>query len=235
MRACDESLDPRYGSPDIAAPSAFVGFRRMLHPHTGWPAPDALSRLVAAAQDREEREHQRAVDALLVALRPALVAFFSAHGPSDSAEDLAQVALLRVSTALPWIDAERADPFISTVARNLLRTAYRRRARERSRVVPNGSAALGEVSAALTAADVHAEYEDLARAVHRVAASAMPESLRAVVLGLLRGETAPEIAQRLHVSPVTIRTRLMRARTILRRELRPYLDARGSRDQERAG
>ncbi len=207
----------------------------MLLPHAGWPAPEVLTRLVMDAQDARQHGHPRAVNHLLGTLRPALVAFFDAHGPPDAAEDLAQVALFRVSTALPWIEPDRADPFISTVARNLLRTAYRRRTRETRRTDPSGDAGLAEVTATVSTADVHAEYEDLARAVHRVAATAMPDALRAVVLGMLRGDTAAEIADRLHISPVTVRTRLMRARSILRRELRQYLDAREPARHDRAG
>jgi RNA polymerase sigma factor (sigma-70 family) len=207
----------------------------MLHSNGSWPNPEDLARLVAAAQDARQRGRSRAVDALLATLRPALVSFFRFHGPPDAAEDLAQVALFRVSTALPWIEAERADPFISTVARNLLRTAYRRRDREQRRAAPDGPTALAETPSGVTAADVHAEYEDLARAVHRVATAEMPDALRAVILGLLRGETTSEIAERLHISPVTVRTRLMRARGILRRELRAFLDVGAPGDQHQAG
>jgi len=53
----------------------------------------------------------------------------------------------------------------------------------------------------------------------------MSPKLQEVVLGLLRGETPEGTAVRLRLNPVTVRTRLARARAILRRELRPYLDA----------
>jgi hypothetical protein len=51
----------------------------------------------------------------------------------------------------------------------------------------------------------------------------LPPPLRLVVLGLLEGQTPAEIAASLHLSPVTIRTRLLRARILLRHELWPLL------------
>jgi hypothetical protein len=51
----------------------------------------------------------------------------------------------------------------------------------------------------------------------------LPPPLRVVVLGLLDGQTPAEIAASLHLSPVTIRTRLLRARVLLRHELWPLL------------
>lgn len=71
------------------------------------------------------------------------------------------------------------------------------------------------------------EYTELARAVHRVASAHLTQPQREVVLGLLRGEDTGEIATRLGISPVTVRTRLMRARAILQDELRSYLDRSG--------
>jgi hypothetical protein len=52
----------------------------------------------------------------------------------------------------------------------------------------------------------------------------LPVPLGQIVLGLLRGKTPIEIANAEHVNPTTIRTRLLRARAVLRRELRVYID-----------
>jgi RNA polymerase sigma-70 factor (ECF subfamily) len=170
------------------------------------------------------------LNALLAALRPPLVTFFSRRLSSDVAEDLAQSALLRVAGALPRIDPERADSYVSTVARNLLRTTYRRHAIDRRRQSDTELSSLISDSQPIEAA---AEYEELARAVHRVVRAALPESLAEVVLSLLHGETTSEIAERLGLSPITVRTRLMRARTILRQELRSYLPPQAKREQRR--
>ena len=194
-----------------------------------WPEPARLTALVREAQSGEAR----AVDALLNALRPPLVAFFARRLASDEAEDLAQVTLVRIAHALPWIQPERADDYVITVARNRLRTAYRRWARDGRRHAPGGVA--DDVESPATAADLQAELEDLARVVARVAAAELPPALHEVVLGLLRGETPAEIAARLHLNPVTVRTRLVRARAILRDRLRPFADDPDASGENRAG
>ena len=183
-----------------------------------WPPAESVERLVSAAQSGSATS----VDALLSALRPPLVGFFAHRLSDDEAEDLAQAALLRITRALPKIEPDRADRFIVTIACNLVRTAYARRARDQRRWAPEELADTAELS---TAADRHAEFEELARKVHRICAAEMSPKLQEVMLGLLRGETPEETAERLKLNPVTVRTRLVRARAILRRELRPYIDA----------
>jgi RNA polymerase sigma-70 factor (ECF subfamily) len=201
----------------------------MLHPHTPWPAPDALTRLVGEAQ----RGPASAVNALLAALWPALVSYYARRIGGDLADDLAQAALLRIHGALPGIEPERADAFIATVARNVLRSGYAQRGRALRRWAPEQFA---EDVEAPTAADRHLEYRELSRAVREVANSTLTPQQREIVLGLLREETPAEIAARLNISPITVRTRLQRARAVLRRELWPYLDAGTSEDtQDRTG
>ncbi|HEX8430970.1 MAG TPA: sigma-70 family RNA polymerase sigma factor [Longimicrobium sp.] len=173
-----------------------------------------------------------AVNTLLSVMRPALLKFFTRSMAADAAEDFTQSALVRIHRALPSIDAERAHPFIVTVAYNLARTAYSQHGRDSRRNAPEQ---LADELAIPTAADRHTEYEELAAAAHRVASIKMPQAQREVVLGLLRGENAGEIAQRLGISPITVRTRLMRARATLHRELRPYLDTVDDGPQNRAG
>lgn len=189
----------------------------MKQQRVGWPEPTTLARLVREAK-RDDRE---AVDALLRAVRPSLISFFSSRLAPDLADDLTQCALLRIAGAVQRIDPERADSYLSTVARNLLRTAYRRRVAERRRRV---EAELADLPTGEMPSDVQAEYKDLVRAVHRVAMEELPRPLCEIILSLLHGETTTEIAARQSVSPVTIRTRLMRARAVLRRELAHYVD-----------
>lgn len=201
----------------------------MLHPHTPWPAPEALTRLVVEAQ----RGPASAVDALLAALWPALVSYYARRIGGDLADDLAQAALLRIHGALPGIEPERADAFIGTVARNVLRTGYAQRGRALRRWAPEQFA---EDEVTPTAADRHLEYRELARAVHEAANSALTPQQREIVLGLLREESPAEIAARLNISPITVRTRLQRARAILRRELWLYLNSDTPEDtQDRTG
>ena len=77
---------------------------------------DRLAVLVRAAQNDEDR----ALDRLLSTVRPALLSYFCRRVPEDVAEDLAQIALIRIVKALPRIDPERAGAFIATIGQNLL-------------------------------------------------------------------------------------------------------------------
>ncbi len=185
-----------------------------------WPAAATLGPLVRAAQ----RGDAAALNRLLAILRPALVGFFRRQLRSDLSEDLAQVVLVRIAKAVRRIDPERADSYTITVARNLLRDAYREHARDRDRYVPFG----GHVVAALPRPDTQAEYEELVLAVDRAVRTKLSRPLRAIVRRVLADESQCQIAEELHVSPVTVRTRLLRARWILRRELVAYVPRSGS-------
>ena len=189
----------------------------MPHLREQWPSPEELAGLLSAARADPENE----LDSLLARVRPCLLSFFSRRVSVDAAEDLTQSALIRFAGAVPRIDPSRADRYIRTVARNLLRTDYGRRMRERQRTVPSD---LGDTVESSDLADRRIEYEELARAVRRASLAELPPELRVLVAGLLHGFTQAELAEQLDLNPSTVRTRLLRARAILRAELRPYLD-----------
>lgn len=67
----------------------------------------------------------------------------------------------------------------------------------------------------------------LVRAVRRASGAVLPRELRTVVFARLGGQTTAEIAASQGVSPITVRTRLLRARAIPRRELPDYLPPNG--------
>jgi len=186
----------------------------MTDPSSAWPASETLGQLVREAQ----RDGTDALNRLLATLRPALVTFFERRFPSDQTEDLAQLALMRIAKALRRIDPERADAYTITVARNLLRTAYRERARDLGRYLPVSA----ELASTTPAPDSQAEYEELVLAVHRAVLTNLPRPLQEIMSRVLEDESPSQIADQLHMSPVTVRTRLMRARWILRRELVAY-------------
>lgn len=187
--------------------------------YVAWPPPDELRDLLHRAQ----QEDAQALESLLTALRSPLLEYFAYRLPLDAAEDLAQVALVRITRAIPRIDLMRADRYVITIARNLLRTAYGRRARDAERRAGDHSVEIAESRIAL---DLDLECRDLSDAIMRVAPAVLPPPLASIVLSLLRGETTAEIAAKQKVSPITIRTRLVRARAVLRRELRAYLEPR---------
>ena len=195
----------------------------MQHSTTRWPSSVALAPLVRRAQGGD----RAATEEMLALLRPSLLSFFKRRLSADSAEDLTQRALVRIGGAVGRIDPERADVYMSTVARNLLRTAYRVEARDRSR---KGQSDPSELESSAIPVDTRVEYADLVRAIHRACLGMLP-GLREVAEGVLRGYSATEIASNLDISPITVRTRLMRMRAILRAELAPYLNE--ARDRAR--
>ena len=176
---------------------------------------EELERLVKAAQ----REGGKELNSLLRAIRAPLLGYFMRRVSADEADDLAQLALLRVAKALPRIDADRASAFVGTVARNLLRTAQRRTARDARRFIYND--AIDSIESVLRA-DEEAEHHEFLAAIQSVSIRALPGELREIVDGLLRGQSYAEIAVRQGVRQVTVRTRLLRARAILREELKQY-------------
>lgn len=183
---------------------------------TSWPAVDELAELVRNAQ----RDSPRGLNALLSTLRRPILRFFERRVSHDDAEDLTQVALLRIASALHRIDPDRADRYVRAIARNLLRTTFRARAIETARITSLVDAAgvdAGEDIEAL------AEYHDLLDLVERLSRQSLPDPLAQIVLSRVRGETLAEIADQQMINPITIRTRLLRARAILRL----YLDPRG--------
>ena len=183
-----------------------------------WPESTTLASLVREAQ----RSVRGADEALLAVLRPSLLGFFSARLPGELAEDLTQNALIRIAGALQRIDPERADAYVATVARNLLRTAHRRRAIEGRRRIELD---LEAIPIDREGVDARVEREELVRILHAVIRSKLPPPLAETVRALLAGSTPVEIAALHGVSPVTVRTRLMRARAMLRAELRGHLES----------
>ena len=173
---------------------------------------DQLALLVMAAQQDETR----ALDRLLSTIRPALFSYFARRLPDDLADDLAQVALIRIVKALPRIDPKRASSFIGTIGQNLLRTAFRRQSRDARRVA--SSITPDELESDVTA-DQEVELQDLLDAVMRASSRTLTHELRDVVTALLRGQDRADIAATQGISQITVRTRLMRARVILREEL----------------
>lgn len=180
-----------------------------------WFDQDEVVHLVREAQ----RGEPRALDVLLARLRPWFVKFFARRIGPDAAEDAAQAALIRIAGAFRRIDPERAGRYIITVAENLLRSECRRHAREARRYAP---VELAETMEAPGTPDGEADCRDFGRAVQRASLATLPSELREIILGLLRGLSPSEMAAQQHVHPVTIRTRLLRARVLLRPELRHY-------------
>ena len=177
----------------------------------GWPANAELAGLVRAAQQGDPG----ALDALLGRLRPSFLGFFARRIAWDDAEDWTQVALIALVRVLPTIDADRAAGYMVRSAQNLLQSERRRRARELWRLARQVMAV--DRNPPLTP-DRKVEYLELVGILRARLATLSPK-LRNSILGVLRGLTTKELAAEQHVNHSTLRTRLLRARLLLRREL----------------
>jgi len=156
---------------------------------------------------------------MLRVLRPVLFAYFARRVDSAAADDLAQQALLIITREFRTVTPDGAARWLVTVARNVVRDEFRRTSRAATRHAPAQDAhavAAPEITAA------RAEYGELAEAIVAAAHTACTASLRAVVLGVMRGLDVPEIARELGVSEPAVRVRLTRARALLRHELRGF-------------
>jgi RNA polymerase sigma factor (sigma-70 family) len=182
-----------------------------------WPDRATLYDLVHRAQQHE----RRALDALLDLLRPSLLAYFMQYVPDVDAEDLAQMALLRIARAVHRIALDHVQYYTMTIARNLVRTQFRRRARDARRTAP---AEWADELASDVRTDAIVERAELVDAIRRATLTRLSPALRAVVLALLEGDTLVDVARREGVTRTTVRTRLFRAREVLRPLMGPYLD-----------
>lgn len=176
---------------------------------------NALTQFVRAAQ----RDDAQALDALLRLVRPSFARFFGCREPRDVAEDLTQTALIRTMRVVGRMQPERAPQHLTTIARALLADEHLRRRREKRRCAPAELAAQMEWPVDL---EREAEYDELARAVHRAGVRALRPELLALLPAVLGERTLDEVAQATGVDTATVRRRLTRVRTILRRELEAY-------------
>ncbi len=180
-------------------------------------ACETATSLVREAQVGAVRE----LEVLLAAMRPLLFAYFARHVEDAAADDLSQRALLILAREYRRIVPESAGQWVVTIARNVVRDEHRRSARAAGRHAP-----AHEANAVATPDTVvgGVEYDELARAVIGAAHVACSASLRAVVLGVVRGLDVSEIARQEGVSQSAVRVRLARARVVLRRELHRFRD-----------
>jgi RNA polymerase sigma factor (sigma-70 family) len=184
-----------------------------------WIAPDALASLVRSAQ-HAGGIRTRELDALLTAIRPALLAFCARRLDAASADDVAQRVLWTVSRDVQSVAADQAGRWLVTVARNALRDEYRRRAIAATRFVAADAARQVAGSERASAA---VEYAELRRAVTRAARLRCGPAVRDVIAGILDGLTVRDIADLSGATPHAVRTRLLRARAVLGPILRPLL------------
>jgi RNA polymerase sigma-70 factor (ECF subfamily) len=191
----------------------------MRRPCEAWPEEDELVHLVREAQGGQPG----ALDALLATLRPSFVRFFAPNVGPDAAEDLAQVALLRITRALQAVDPQQIRAFLATIVRNMLRSERRRETRQ-ARLRAAFADTLQE------AADPDPELEtcDFVDAVRRTSVGILSPKLRDTMLAALAGVTPSTLAAREGVPASVVRNRLLRARARVRVALGLDGDDRGA-------
>jgi RNA polymerase sigma-70 factor (ECF subfamily) len=139
---------------------------------------------------------------------------------AHDAEDVVQEAFLKVYRAKAW---SRMDDERAFLARTAWRLAVDR--------LPKRSQRELDVEAASHAAGPEQEAieNDWNAAVHRLV-DALPEELRQpIALSTVDDLTSREIAEVMGIPEGTVRTRLMRARQILREKLTALMEARHAR------
>jgi RNA polymerase sigma-70 factor (ECF subfamily) len=173
-------------------------------------ASPTLVTLFATAQQRDPL----ASDALLRALRPLYLRYFQRVVSLADAEDLAQDALIRIARVIDRLEPARAPAYVAVVGRNVLRRALtaRRHARERhARLMQFASPPVVDPQLRW------AQREHLALVATLV--QTLPSDLRRVVRLVALGYDAGDIAAHLGLARATVRTRLHRARRLLRAAL----------------
>jgi RNA polymerase sigma-70 factor (ECF subfamily) len=169
-----------------------------------------------SAVERAVREHSRLV------YRVAWAILRNHH----DAEDATQEVFLRVLKLRRELEGVRSPK--TWLARIAFRVALDRRPRRREVPIDDGAASPSVASLA----DPRAGADDLAasaqvQALLGRAIAALPDDLRhAVQLSTLEELNSSEIATLLGIPEGTVRTRLMRARGLLREALSPALGAR---------
>ena len=142
-------------------------------------------------------------------------------GRHEEAEDLVQTALVRVERGLETYQPGNLRGWLSRITTNVFLDEARRKKRRPVHALPDdpervlqGAPAADE---ALDGVELPAYIQDAIRC--------LPEDYRAaLVLCDVVGMSYPEIASALEIPVGTVRSRIHRARSTLRDQLRPYLE-----------
>ena len=166
-----------------------------------------------AAFDRLVRGHFGSVYALLARM----------VGNHEDAEDLAQETFVRAYQSLAFYREEGTfEAWLARIALHLARDHHRRRGRSPLR----GADEATELQPERTSAEPGRELsrKELVLRIGEAVAS-LPHALRAaLVLRVLEGRDYLDVAAATGLQPGTVRTQVMKARRILLRRLRPWIE-----------
>lgn len=141
-------------------------------------------------------------------------------GRHDEAEDLVQIALVRVQRGLDRYEPRNLRGWLSRITTNVFLDETRRKKRQPVQSLPEDPE---RVLAGAPPADEASAAADLPAYIQNAIRS-LPEDYRAaLVLCDVVGMTYPEISEALDVPIGTVRSRIHRARSSMRDLLQPYL------------
>lgn len=141
-------------------------------------------------------------------------------GRHDEAEDLVQIALVRVQRGLDTYEPRNLRGWLSRITTNVFLDQTRQKKRRPVQALPDDAervlAGAPPADEALAAAELPVYIQTAIRS--------LPEDYRAaLVLCDVVGMTYPEISEALDVPIGTVRSRIHRARSSMRDLLKPYL------------
>lgn len=176
--------------------------------------------LVAAAREGDREAQRRLFDAY----HPELYRYvYRLTRNTDLADDLTQETFYRALRDMRRLRHNAAfRTWLYRTATNLVRDRAART--EHAWRVNDNQAALAAVPDPEADVTRSLEQADLAAAVERAVANLSPEHRQVVVLHHLQGLPVEDIAQVVGVRPGTVKSRLARARAILRRNLTPFVE-----------
>ena len=150
------------------------------------------------------------------------VAFALLRNRSD-ADDVVQECLLRLYRKRAWHAIENERGYIARVVWRLARDRQRQSPRE------EGGMEMDTITATDHSPETLVLSDNSIAHIHRLI-DALPEELRqALVLSTLEDLTSTQIAGILGIPEGTVRTRIQRARTLLKQKLAPAQEARHAR------
>ncbi len=193
------------------------------------------AQLVRAAQGGDRQAFDRLVRAHFGRIYSLL---FRLVGNHEDAEDLAQECFVRAWSALRFYRGEGSfEGWLLRIAVHLARDASRKRARSGELIgLEDVGVAGGEVPAGTSRSDSgglgtraeqpgqEAGQREMMRGLE-VSIASLPENLRvSLVLRVLEGLEYEDVARATGVRPATVRMRVMKARRLLMRQMKPWLD-----------
>lgn len=140
------------------------------------------------------------------------------YGNHDDAQDLVQEVLVRVQRGLATYQPGNLEGWLSRIATNAFLDDVRRRRRRPVELLPE-PASLERVAQASSAADEQSAIERLPEHVQQALRELPPDYRAAVVLSDVIGLTYEEIAEALGIPIGTVRSRIHRGRSRLKRVL----------------